>query len=78
MKVHGEHAGRVEKVSHAILQYLRLHPMAKDSLEGVARWWVGEEKTIVREALEALVRKGLCKKIRNHYCSITISSSGTV
>ena len=45
-----------------ILQYLIAHPDAKDSLEGILRWWLpGDfgawEEGEVREALDALVTR---------------------
>jgi hypothetical protein len=46
-----------------ILQYLIAHPDAKDTLEGILRWWLpgdaGEwQEGEVREALDALVTRG--------------------
>ena len=29
-------------LARAILEYLLIHPHAADSVEGVARWWLGE------------------------------------
>lgn len=33
--------GPVESVAAAILKYLEAHPLAADTAEGVARWWLG-------------------------------------
>ena len=46
-----------------ILQYLIAHPDAKDSLEGILRWWLpgglgAWEEGEVLEALDALVTRG--------------------
>jgi predicted transcriptional regulator len=47
-----------------LLRYLVDHPDARDTLEGIAKWWlleqeIREEKTKVQEALAELVAKGL-------------------
>jgi predicted transcriptional regulator len=52
------------RIAHEILAYLFAHPDAKDTLEGVMEWWLLEQKikdgiTLVKEALEELVEKGL-------------------
>jgi hypothetical protein len=46
-----------------ILQYLSAHPEAKDTLQGIIRWWLpGDlgawEAGEVQEALDALVTRG--------------------
>jgi len=69
MNDHGDSSCRVEEVAAEIRMYIRLHPQAKDTVEGIARWWVGEETEIVRPALDLLVRKGLCRKARDLYSS---------
>ncbi len=69
MKEHSDTSHRVEEVAAEIRVYMRLHPQAKDTLEGVARWWVGEEKTIVSNALDLLIRTGFCRKVSDLYCS---------
>jgi hypothetical protein len=46
-----------------ILQYLKSHPQAKDSLEGIAEWWLspplrhGDHEEI-RKALDLLMARG--------------------
>jgi hypothetical protein len=45
----------------AIADYLRAHPQASDSAEGVARWWLHApvaQWPRVRQALDALVSQG--------------------
>jgi DNA-binding MarR family transcriptional regulator len=54
-------------VSQHILDYLKQHPQANDTLEGLARWWmlrqqVSNSVTDVKEALDALIEQGLVKK----------------
>lgn len=51
-------------VARAILDYLRKHPDAQDTVDGITEWWLPEEKiksraAIVREALNGLVGEGL-------------------
>jgi hypothetical protein len=51
-------------VARAILDYLRKHPDAQDTVDGITEWWLPEEKiksrsAIVREALNGLVAEGL-------------------
>ena len=57
---------RVEALSRQILDYLQKHPEASDTLEGIATWWLEQQRIEhlveeVAEALELLVKKGaLC------------------
>ena len=57
----------VQAVAAHIVRYLRQHPGAADTAEGVARWWLGGsrcEETLakVEEALAALVRREMVEK----------------
>ncbi len=65
LKKHSEYDTR--RVAIAILHYLRDHPQAKDSLTGIAQWWVGEERNAVEEALKVLLREGILVKRRHLY-----------
>lgn len=52
------------EVEESILHYLQKSPNARDSLEGIARWWLESvkiNKSIdeVANALESLLKKGL-------------------
>lgn len=55
------------RIAIAILHYLRDHPQAKDSVTGIAQWWVGEERNAVEEALRVLLREGVMVKRRHLY-----------
>ncbi len=50
------------KLERKLLRYLIDHPDARDTLEGIAKWWlleqeIREEKARVQEALAELVAK---------------------
>jgi DNA-binding IclR family transcriptional regulator len=55
----------IPKLAFKILDYLRRHPNAKDSVEGIADWWVGEDPSEVRRALETLVELRLVARRRS-------------
>jgi Tfp pilus assembly protein PilZ len=55
-------AFELSNVAREIYEYLRLHPGAKDSAEGIARWWVEADVPQVRDALEELAEKKLIGK----------------
>ena len=53
----------IDALATAIRSYLREHPNAADTLEGVARWWLaggaGEAwLSTVQRAIEQLVKRG--------------------
>ncbi len=48
-----------------ILDYFRRHPQAKDSVEGIARFWVDADPVEVSQALEKLVDLDLISKRKN-------------
>jgi hypothetical protein len=57
------------EVAERILRYLRAHPEAKDTLEGIAEWWLAEDKISqsvekVAKALAWLVESG--KLVERH------------
>ena len=52
------------QIANEILGYLIAHPDAQDTLEGIAEWWLLEQKlthqaALVSEALAGLVSEGL-------------------
>lgn len=55
---------RLQSVIQKILHYLAAHPDAKDTADGITRWWVGETLAMesVQEALDHLVLQGLMTK----------------
>ena len=59
----------MEAVAVAILDHLRTHPLAADSAEGVARWWLGPQHAAVtvqqvERALSLLVARGAMRRLR--------------
>jgi hypothetical protein len=65
------------QTAYDILAYLQVHPQARDTREGILRWWIleqriREETRKVEQALTELVRDGLLCRIqacdgRNHF-----------
>jgi hypothetical protein len=58
----------VERVAEMIVSYLRDHPRAADTPEGIQRWWIapvfGEVSLwAVRQALDRLERARVVKKL---------------
>ena len=52
------------EIARAILHYLQVHPDAKDTLEGIAQWWLLKEWTErkfqqIEASISHLVSKGL-------------------
>lgn len=59
---------KLSLLAEKILEYLQTHPRARDSLEGIAEWWLMESdiqrKTAeVRFALKELVSTGLVEEV---------------
>jgi hypothetical protein len=65
----------LEAVADGIVAYLQTHPLAADSAEGVARWWVGGVGVrvgvrarvgvdVVEAALALLIERGLVRQVR--------------
>jgi hypothetical protein len=59
-----EHDEAVQAVAADIGCYLKRHPDAADTAEGIARWWLGgryyeNELQLVQEAIAVLVKRGL-------------------
>jgi DNA-binding transcriptional ArsR family regulator len=56
-------------VRDAVIAYLREHPRAMDSLEGIAQWWLLRQRVrvsvqLVSRALADLEESGLIERIR--------------
>lgn len=54
--------GKESPLALQILDYLRRHPQAKDSVEGIAQFWVSADPVEVRRALDRLVDMKLVEK----------------
>lgn len=55
-------------MEEAILAYLREHPRAMDTLEGIAEWWlmhhrIRRDAAILQTILERLIREGVLEEI---------------
>ena len=62
-------AARVWDITCALLQYLETAPAVKDTLKGIAQWWLWLEVTEpilkdVKQAVALLVSKGLLLETR--------------
>jgi hypothetical protein len=60
---------QVEAVAAAILDHLSTHPLAADSVHGVARWWLGighASATLqqVEQALNLLVARRAMRRVK--------------
>jgi uncharacterized protein YigA (DUF484 family) len=58
-----------DEIAQDILNYLRSHPEASDTLEGITKWWlirlrVSDTTEVVRRALERLRDQGLIRERR--------------
>ncbi len=62
----------VESIAAEIMTYLHKRPMASDSLEGIAHWWLVQQAIVknivlVEQALEHLANEGkVSKKNSSH------------
>ena len=59
---------KTEQLARMILNYLRRNPNAADTLEGIAKWWLGFEKIEssvedVANILENLVQQGIIERL---------------
>lgn len=55
------------ETARAILRYLVKHPEAKDTLEGIAQWWLGggiSRRVNVERAVSLLLSRGLVLETR--------------
>jgi hypothetical protein len=58
---------QVCRVAVAIITYFRRHPDAKDNLEGIATWWIDEERDLVDQSLSLLIDLGTVKREHDLY-----------
>ncbi len=63
-------------VARLIEDYLRSHPEAMDSFEGISKWWITRQKLhesaySVNNALNILIHKGVVEKTDNEYYRCT-------
>lgn len=66
--MHADEQGLVDAIAAAILAHLQAHPLAADSADGVARWWLGPAHSNVtveqvERALEQLVSRGALRRL---------------
>lgn len=59
-------------VARLIEEYLRSHPEAMDSFDGISKWWITRQKMYesadaVNSALGMLVDKGVIEKVEDEY-----------
>ena len=69
--------GEDSQLALQILDYFRRHPQAKDSVEGIARFWVSADPLEVRRALDKLVELKLVEKRKNASMDLYSMSSET-
>jgi DNA-binding IclR family transcriptional regulator len=69
--------GEDSQLALRILDYFRRHPKAKDSVEGIARFWVSADPLEVRRALDKLVDLKLVEKRKNASMDLYSMSSET-
>ena len=60
-----EEIGEQSELAFRILDYFRRHPNAKDSVEGIALFWVGADPMDVRRVLDKLVNMKLVDRREN-------------
>jgi len=63
-------------VAHLIEEYLRSHPEAMDSFDGISKWWITRQKlhesaNSVNSALDILINKGVVEKVEDEYYRYT-------
>lgn len=64
------------QLAFKILDYFRRHPQAKDTVEGIARWWVQDDPVEVRRVLEKLVNLNLVGKRANASFDLYYATNG--
>ena len=51
-----------EKIKRKIVQYLIRFPNARDSVEGIAHWWLNDDEKEVEGVITELVEEKILKK----------------
>ncbi len=64
------------ELAYRILDYFERHPQAKDTVEGIARWWVQDDPVEVRRVLEKLVQLKLVGKRANASFDLYYAGNG--
>jgi hypothetical protein len=67
--MYADEGGPEEAIARAIVNHLGANPLAADSVDGVARWWLGEMHSIVtlkevERALELLVTRDVMRRLK--------------
>ncbi len=62
---------RRSMIARDVLAYLTAHPDARDTIEGIIRWWIPEQKikthiTTLKNVIAELVAKGLILESHGH------------
>lgn len=54
-----------EAIEQQLLAYLKTHPAASDTADGIARWWVAEpaDAEAVASAMDRLVKRGIVERV---------------
>lgn len=66
------------QLAFKILDYFRRYPQAKDTVEGIAKWWVQDDPVEVRRVLDKLVGLNAVGKRSNAALDLfySVSSNG--
>jgi len=58
-----------QQIAQLLLDYMKKHPNAKHTAEGIARWWIlqqklDEEQFLVERVIEHFSEKGILEKVQ--------------
>lgn len=56
----------VRKAAQAIIDYFFEHPRARDTMRGIAEWWIHDTLVATKEAIEFLIDRGLVEKAQRN------------